>query len=155
MSCILIRYRYDNNLEMIQRLVQVWVLATWWPGQESDWTEIGMWVTLTYSGTYVQSFRPIALAVTKHALLTNDNDGCRELRAFVSHLLVHPILCTQIKKVKVLCTSKKVQKNLLYCVKSFFKASWRRENTDIKLCQIEYQNEVIRKQQSWTTHMAN
>jgi hypothetical protein len=44
MSCILIRYTYDKNLEMI----------------------------LLPSGTYVQSFGSIAPAVTKRALLTDD-----------------------------------------------------------------------------------
>jgi hypothetical protein len=39
-------YTYDKNLEITQPLVQelyqflVFVLAPWWPSQESDWTEI-------------------------------------------------------------------------------------------------------------------
>jgi hypothetical protein len=69
---ILIRHTNDKNLEMIQPSVQeLWhfvflVLAPWWPNQESDWTEI------LPSGTYVQSCRSTAPAVTKRALLTDD-----------------------------------------------------------------------------------
>jgi hypothetical protein len=36
--------------------------------------KFGLLVTLTYSGTYIQSFGSIAPAVTKRALLTDDND---------------------------------------------------------------------------------
>jgi hypothetical protein len=48
---------YDKNLEMIQPLVQelyqlfVFVLAPWWPSQESDWTEI--WLVSYSYGTYI------------------------------------------------------------------------------------------------------
>jgi hypothetical protein len=45
---------YDKNLEMIQPLVQelyqFWVLAPWWPSQESDWTKI--W-SVSYSYMYL------------------------------------------------------------------------------------------------------
>jgi hypothetical protein len=80
MSCILIRCTYDINLEMMQPLVQeFWhfvfsVLAPWWPSQESDWTEIwSVSELLLPSGTYVQNFRSIDPAVTKRAMLTDDD----------------------------------------------------------------------------------
>jgi hypothetical protein len=49
------------------------VLALWWPSKESDRTEFWSLV-ISPRGSYVQSFRSIDPAVTKHAQLT-DNDG--------------------------------------------------------------------------------
>jgi hypothetical protein len=41
MSCTLIRCTYDINLELIQLLLQEFlILAPWWPSQESDLTKI-------------------------------------------------------------------------------------------------------------------
>jgi hypothetical protein len=76
MSCILIRYTHDKTLEMIQPLISSGVmalfvfsvLAPWWPSEESDWTE--NWY-VSYS--YLQSFGSIAPAVTKRAVLTDDD----------------------------------------------------------------------------------
>jgi hypothetical protein len=73
MSCTLIRYTYDKNLEMIQPLVQEFsVLAPWWPSQETRLDRNLVCELLLPSGTYVQSFGSITPAVMKHALLTDD-----------------------------------------------------------------------------------
>jgi hypothetical protein len=63
----LTRCTYDKNLDdpaiSSGALFAFSVLAPWWPSQESP------------RGTYVQSFSSIAPAVTKRALLTDDDDG--------------------------------------------------------------------------------
>jgi hypothetical protein len=71
------RYTSDKNLRMIQSFVQELalfvfsVLAPWWPSQESDQTETWSGRSCDLGGTYVQSFRSIALAVTKCAVFTD------------------------------------------------------------------------------------
>jgi hypothetical protein len=74
MSCILIRYTYDNNLEMIQPLVQElyhFLCIRFWPpgGQAKNQTGANLPI-----GIYVQGFKSKAPAVRKCALLT-DEDG--------------------------------------------------------------------------------
>jgi hypothetical protein len=73
MSCILIRYTYDKNLEMIQSLVQ----ELWPPGgQTKNQMDRNLVCELLLpSGTYVQSFGSTAPVATKRALQTDDDDG--------------------------------------------------------------------------------
>jgi hypothetical protein len=78
MSCILIRYTYDKNLEMIQPLVEL--LSTFCvisfgplvanPRIRQDRNLVCE--LLLPSGTYEQIFRSIAPAVTKRALLMDN-----------------------------------------------------------------------------------